>query len=160
MGKYRRLWDTYRFPGFSPRSTLRGIFGDTKARILGLRRRGKKRFAVPAGISSEGGTIANGVGCGIWRAGGLSNLLGYRGAPNRLPAVYEGEAREAGVACGQSVLQQAIRLLFGTALPGRDDQKRCSRNAPGLEDSQGVGQAVHAGAATQDRHSNSQGHWG
>lgn len=35
---------------------------------------------------------------------GLSNLLGDRGAPNRLPAVHEGEAREAGVACGQSVL--------------------------------------------------------
>ena len=69
MRKYRRLWDTYRFPGFSPSSTLRGIFGDPKARILGLRRRGKKRYAQPAVISSEGGTIANGAGCGIWRAG-------------------------------------------------------------------------------------------
>src|SRR5258706_12404354 len=124
MVKYRRLWDTYRFPGFSPRSTLRGIFGDPKARILGLRRRGKKRFAVPAGISSEGGTIANGVGCGIWRAGGLSNLLGYRGAPNRLPAVYEGEAREAGVAWGQTVLKQTIRLLCWPARPRPDRQKR------------------------------------
>jgi transposase len=41
MRKYRRLWDTYRFPGFRPSSTVRGIFGDPKARTLGLRRRGK-----------------------------------------------------------------------------------------------------------------------
>src|ERR1700693_1674538 len=38
---------------------------------------------------------ALGAGFGVW---GLSNLLGDRGAPNRLPAVHEGEAREAGVA--------------------------------------------------------------
>ena len=100
---------------------------------------------------------ALGAGFGVW---GLSDLLGDRGAPNRLSAVHEGEAREAGVACGQSVLQQAIRLLCGTALPDHDDQRRCSRNAPGLEDGQGVGQAIHAGAATEDRHSSSQGHWG
>lgn len=100
---------------------------------------------------------ALGAGFGVR---GLSDLLGDRGAPNRLPAVHEGEAREASVACGQSVLQQAIRLLCGAALPGHDDQRRCSRNAPGLEDGQGVGQAVHARAATPDRHSSSQGHWG
>jgi hypothetical protein len=33
------------------------IFGDPKARILGLRRRRKKRFAQPAVLSSEDGTI-------------------------------------------------------------------------------------------------------
>jgi hypothetical protein len=68
MRKHRRLWDTYRFPGFRPRSTVRGIFGDPKARIVFLDRRGKKRFAQPAAISSEDGTIASGAGCGIWRA--------------------------------------------------------------------------------------------
>src|SRR3970040_1926885 len=35
---------------------------------------------------------ALGAGFGVR---GLSNLLGDRGAPNRLPAVHEGEAREA-----------------------------------------------------------------
>ena len=54
---------------FRPRSTIRGIFGDPKARIVYLDRRGKKRFAQSAVISSEGGTIANGAGFGIWRAG-------------------------------------------------------------------------------------------
>ena len=98
---------------------------------------------------------ALGAGFGVW---GLSNLLGDRGAPNRLPAVQEGEAREAGVACGQSVLQQAVCLFCRTALPGHDDQRRCSRNAPGLEDSQGVGEAVYEGAVAQSWNARTQSH--
>lgn len=39
----RRLADTYRFPGFRPSSTVHGIFGDPKARVVRLLRRGKKR---------------------------------------------------------------------------------------------------------------------
>jgi len=66
MRKYRRLWDTYRFPGFRPGTTVQGIFGDPKARVVYLHRRGKKRVAQPAARSSEGGTIASGVGYGIW----------------------------------------------------------------------------------------------
>jgi hypothetical protein len=66
MRKLRRLWDTYRFPGFRPRSTVQGIFGDPKARVVYLERRGEKRFAAPAAISSEGDTIASGDGCEIW----------------------------------------------------------------------------------------------
>jgi hypothetical protein len=42
MRKPRRLDDAYRFPGFRPEPTVRGIFGDPKARILRLQRRGKK----------------------------------------------------------------------------------------------------------------------
>ena len=94
---------------------------------------------------------------GVWR---LSNLFGYRGTSDRLPAVQESEAREAGLARGQSVLQQAICLLCGAALPGHDDQRRCSRNAPGLEDYQRARQAVHGRATAQDWCSNSQGYWG
>jgi hypothetical protein len=44
MRKPRRLDDAFRFPGFRPEATVRGIFGDPKARILRLLRRGKKRF--------------------------------------------------------------------------------------------------------------------
>ena len=43
MRKHRRLHDAYRFHGFRPASIVRGIFGDPKARILRLERRGKKR---------------------------------------------------------------------------------------------------------------------
>ena len=50
MARYRRLWDTYRFPGIRPQHTVSGIFGDPKARVIRLVRRGKKRpvgFAAP-----------------------------------------------------------------------------------------------------------------
>src|SRR5579863_1102202 len=48
MRKKRRLADTYRFPGFRPEHQVRGCFGDPKARILRLVRRGKKQSAALA----------------------------------------------------------------------------------------------------------------
>jgi len=33
--RQRRLWDAYAFPGFRPQSTVRGVFGDPKARVIG-----------------------------------------------------------------------------------------------------------------------------
>ncbi len=47
MAKHRRLWDLYRFPGFYPEHTVSGTYGDPKARVIGLLRRGKKRAAEP-----------------------------------------------------------------------------------------------------------------
>jgi len=44
MAKHKRLWDAYYFPGFSPEHALSGIFGDPRARVIGLIRRGKKLF--------------------------------------------------------------------------------------------------------------------
>src|ERR1035437_1134751 len=52
----RRLWDTYTFPGFRPQPTVRGVFGDPKARIITLARRAKKRFAGAAGEFIRVGT--------------------------------------------------------------------------------------------------------
>src|SRR5271163_3266143 len=43
MAKFKRLHDLYRFPGFIPRSHIRGIFGDPLAVVISLRRRQKKR---------------------------------------------------------------------------------------------------------------------
>ncbi len=51
MPKHKRLWDLYRFPGFSPEHTLSGIFGDPRAWVMGLIRRGKKLFVVPVVVS-------------------------------------------------------------------------------------------------------------
>jgi len=42
MCKIKQLEDIYRFPGFRPFRTLKGLFGDPKARIVVLRRRGEK----------------------------------------------------------------------------------------------------------------------
>jgi len=58
MRKPRRLADAYSFPGFRPLATVVGIFGNPRARVLQLQRRGKKRFvasaAKPAGPSTTG----------------------------------------------------------------------------------------------------------
>ena len=45
MGKKRRLLDEYRFPGFVPRAEIKGIFGDSNARDIRLKRTQKKRYA-------------------------------------------------------------------------------------------------------------------
>ncbi len=49
MRKLERLQDIYRFPGFTPLAYVRGVFGDRWAVVITLRRRRKKRAAVPAG---------------------------------------------------------------------------------------------------------------
>ena len=46
MGKKKRLLDEYRFPGFRPKAEIKGIFGDSKARVIQLVRTQKKRYAV------------------------------------------------------------------------------------------------------------------
>ena len=76
MGKYRRLWDTYSFRGFHPQHSVSGIFGDPKARVIRLIRRGKKQFVEPAAlftIPSTTGRFAGyetcpaGICASIWR---------------------------------------------------------------------------------------------
>jgi transposase len=42
MGNISRLLDVYQFPGFRPKATIKGIFGDPKARVIRLERRQKK----------------------------------------------------------------------------------------------------------------------
>lgn len=44
MGKHRKLLDEYRYPGFRPMAKIKGIFGDSKARVVTLQRTQKKRY--------------------------------------------------------------------------------------------------------------------
>jgi hypothetical protein len=60
MAKITRLLDIYRFPGFVPFSSLRGVFGDHRAIVMRLRRRQKKRFAASAAKPSFA-TTTNGL---------------------------------------------------------------------------------------------------
>ena len=53
-----RLPDTYSFPGFHPEPIIQGIFGDSKARVVSLRRRRKKRPAAFADKLIEASTIS------------------------------------------------------------------------------------------------------
>jgi len=48
MGKNRKLLDEYRHPGFRPMAKIKGVFGDTRARVITLRRTQKKRYAAVA----------------------------------------------------------------------------------------------------------------
>ena len=64
MQKNRQLWDLYRFPGFSPEHTMSGIFGDPRARVISLIRKGKKLFAVPV----AGSIIPSTTGRSVWFA--------------------------------------------------------------------------------------------
>src|SRR6202158_2663362 len=64
----RRLWDTYSFPDFRPEPTVRGIFGDPKARVITLKRRSKKRLAGAVGACRWAGTTARSAVCAIFRA--------------------------------------------------------------------------------------------
>jgi hypothetical protein len=44
MAKHKQLRDLYRFPGFYSQDKIFGIFGDSRALVILLKRRGKKRF--------------------------------------------------------------------------------------------------------------------
>jgi hypothetical protein len=60
-----RLWDAYAFPGFRPRPTVRGVFGDPKARVITLERRSKKRSAAAVVEHTWAGTTGARVGFAI-----------------------------------------------------------------------------------------------
>ena len=65
--KKKTLYDTYRFPGFTPTRELHGRFGDRWARIIRLNRRSKKRFAGPAVQFIAAGTTGAPVRSAIFR---------------------------------------------------------------------------------------------
>jgi hypothetical protein len=74
----RRLWDAFVFAGFRPEGTVRGIFGDPKARIIRLRRRSKKHCAAVVDACTRAGTIVGCVAYAICRApihGSISNSM-------------------------------------------------------------------------------------
>jgi hypothetical protein len=76
MQRTRRLWDAYRFSGFTPEPKVSGIFGDPKALVIKLRRRGKKRFAGPVAVRTGRFTIGKFVECEIFPAGiGMSGWM-------------------------------------------------------------------------------------
>jgi hypothetical protein len=69
MAKFKQLRDIYRFPRFSPRQKISGIFGDPRAVLIRLKRRGKKRSVEAAGRSIVLSTIEGSAGFEISPAG-------------------------------------------------------------------------------------------
>jgi len=69
MQKHGRLLDIYSFAGFRVQQSISGIFGDPKARVIRLNRRGKKRFVVSVAVFSEPSTTGKSAEFGICPAG-------------------------------------------------------------------------------------------
>ena len=58
LPKQKRLLDAYRFAGFRAQVSVRGVFGDSKARIVTLVRGSKKRSARRVAERTRAGTTA------------------------------------------------------------------------------------------------------
>src|SRR5437870_3808337 len=156
MRRARRLVDVYRFPAFRPRAAVRGVFGDPKARVVRLERRGKNcvwslRSSLAPNLRSQAALGARPVG------GRHQNLPGDREPSGALPELRQSEAGEAGMALRQPFLHQALCVLRGPALSGFDDPGRRPRAAPGLENRQEARRAVHAGTAPKSWNTGSAG---
>lgn len=89
MRKNKRLSDAYRFKGFTPEEGVRGVFGDPRAVVIRLKRKGKKRFArcvgVPAGrsmttrfVGYETCPAGTSTPTWKWRCGGCSVSVAAR----------------------------------------------------------------------------------
>ena len=79
----------------------------------------------------------------LWRDADLS---GHGDSPSRLSKVPESEAGETGLVGRLSFQHQAVCLLRRPPLPGFEYSGCSRRVALGLEDGQGLGNAVHARA--------------
>ena len=143
----RRLWETYAFSGFRPTATVRGVFGDPKARIVSLMRRSKNCMR-QVWQNRQAGRPKSAAGSGfvLWRHAGIS---GVRDSSGTLSKLRQSEARATGVFGGQSILHQALCPLCGAALPHGDYQGRGQGTQVGLAYGQGVGQAIPEGAASR-----------
>src|SRR5262249_30869266 len=88
----RRLWDAYWFPGFRPQPTVRGIFGDPKARVITLNRRSKKRLVAVAVTSRWAGTTERSAVCAIFPAATLGYFWNWKYGGSTAAAVARGRA--------------------------------------------------------------------
>src|SRR5215471_7019210 len=119
----RRLWDTYAFGGFRVQPTVRGVFGDPKARLVSLVRRSKNSMRELHKGTTGLVRPKNPLGArpAVW---GYADVPGVRNSPGILSKLRQSEAGAAGVFGGQPVLHQAVCLLCGAALPHGDHQRR------------------------------------
>ncbi len=78
MLKRRTLSDLYRFTGFKPKKIVHGIFGDPRARVITLVRRGKKLFAAHAALFTGPGMTARYDGSSIFLAAMRGFILNWK----------------------------------------------------------------------------------
>ena len=90
---------------------------------------------------------------------GCTHLPGVGDPTGLLPKVQGRETGEARLACGQSFLHQAICLLCGPSVSRLGDHGCCQGTSPGLEDGEGTGEAIHAGAVEASGTAWTKGDW-
>jgi hypothetical protein len=74
----KRLEDACGFAGFRPSRWVRGVFGDPKARIMGLEREEEEQLAGLAGECRGRFTITRSGACEISPAGTLGSIRRWR----------------------------------------------------------------------------------
>lgn len=79
--------DAYRFAGLHPLATVRGMFGDPKARIIVQVRRRKKRHAASVDDGAAVFTTGDAGSCGTSRAPTFASIWTWKCAASRAGAV-------------------------------------------------------------------------
>jgi hypothetical protein len=69
----RQLRDAYRFAGFVPAATVRGVFGNAQVRVLTLRRRQKKRPVAFVAVGTGAFTIQSFVWCATYPVASMTS---------------------------------------------------------------------------------------
>jgi len=90
---------------------------------------------------------------------GHAHLPGCGSPASAVPKLPYGKARDTGMAGRNSLLYETICLLCGPSLPRFDPSGRGQRSALELEDGQGVGEAIYAGAAPEGWGPGAEGDW-
>ena len=130
MRAHRRLQDTYGFRGFRLSPPVHGIFGDAKARVNGLQRRGKTRAAARMAAPIERVTTVSSAEYANCRAGTRGPSWSWKSGASPVTGGGGAESRPS---------------------------RKSPGNAPGLADGQGPGNAVHEGIAASGADPSSRG---
>jgi len=73
----RELRDAYKFAGFLPGRTVRGVFGDRLVRVLALGRRQKKQRVESVGVGTAAFTIRSFVWCETCPVASIAFIWSY-----------------------------------------------------------------------------------
>jgi len=139
MPKKLKLQDAYRFPGFRPASTLNGVFGDQKARVVILSRRSKKMVcggcgAVNHAIYDRKMARARDLPCGDMRVYVEFEI-------RRVECAKCGKVKQEKLdwLSDNPAYTKRFAFFFGAQMPGDDSKRGFQRDTPGLEDDKRTG---------------------
>lgn len=86
-----------------------------------------------------------------------ADLYGSGNTEGQVPEVREGEAGEVSLACRQPFLHESFCLVCGEEVPGLLNKGRGKGTQAGLEDGEGTGEGVYAGATSKGGNTGTKG---